>query len=164
MIEKIVAVTGHRPNKLFGYDMSDKRYVNIKEYFKKYLVENNASVAVSGMALGVDQIFAEAVLELKAEGVQINLYCAVPCKGQESMWPEKSQKRYKEILEQADIVYTVSKENYKPYLLQKRNEYMVDISTEILAIWDGTPSGTKNCVDYAKKKNKKVIIKNPIEF
>ena len=164
MIKKIVAVTGHRPDKLYGYNMSDKRYMNMKKYFKSYLKENNVSVAVSGMALGVDQIFAIATLELKEEGFPIELYCAIPFKGQEKKWPEQSKKQYKDILEKANTIHYVSNDTYKAYLLQKRNEHMVDISDEILAIWDGSSSGTKNCIDYAQKKNKKITIKNPKEF
>ena len=38
----------------------------------------------------------------------------------------------------------------------KRNEIMVDMSDEVLVIWDGVSKGTKYTVDYAKKKNKKV--------
>ena len=38
----------------------------------------------------------------------------------------------------------------------KRNEIMVDMSDELLVVWDGVSKGTKYTVDYAKKKNKKV--------
>ena len=40
----------------------------------------------------------------------------------------------------------------------KRNEIMVDMSDELLVVWDGVSKGTKYTVDYAKKKNKKVRI------
>jgi uncharacterized phage-like protein YoqJ len=36
--------------------------------------------------------------------------------------------------------------------MQKRNEYIVDNSSLLLSLWDGTSGGTKNCLDYAKKK------------
>lgn len=33
----IIAVTGHRPNKLFGWNMNDRRYVELKSMMKGFL-------------------------------------------------------------------------------------------------------------------------------
>lgn len=75
-----ICVTGHRPNKLYGYNLSDPRWQRLKEQFKSILKENNCEEAITGMALGVDTVFAFAVLELKNEGYDIRLHCAIPCK------------------------------------------------------------------------------------
>ena len=75
-----IAVTGHRPNKLYGYNLSNERYQKMKTWMKDFLKTKNCRMAVSGMALGVDQLFALAVLELKDEGYDIKLHCAIPCK------------------------------------------------------------------------------------
>ena len=45
--------------------------------------------------------------------------------------------------------------------MQKRNEYMVDNSDYVIAVWNGKPSGTGNTVKYAKKKNKVALLVNP---
>lgn len=74
-----ICVTGHRPNKLWGYDITNKEWTALKEEFKRLLVARKCSEAISGMALGVDTVFALAVLELKAEGHNIKLHCAIPC-------------------------------------------------------------------------------------
>jgi uncharacterized phage-like protein YoqJ len=42
------------------------------------------------------------------------------------------------------------------WVYQKRNEWMVDHADEVVAVWDGTSSGTANCVAYAKKVGKPV--------
>lgn len=160
----IIAVTGHRPTKLFGYDMSRPEYMSMKRFMKAYLKKKCCTVAVSGMALGVDQLFAEAVLELKEEGYDIKLHCAIPCKNHSSKWPRKSQEIYEDILKKADEIHLVSDEEYKPYLMQKRNEYMVDMADEILAIWDESSGGTANCVRYAEKKEKTITKKKPSDF
>ena len=34
----------------------------------------------------------------------------------------------------------------------KKNEYMVDNSDYVIAVWNGKPSGTGNTVTYARKK------------
>ncbi len=39
----------------------------------------------------------------------------------------------------------------------KRNEEMVDIADVVLAVWHGDSRGTKYTLNYAKKKNKKII-------
>lgn len=38
---------------------------------------------------------------------------------------------------------------------------LIEENDRLIALWDGTPGGTKNCVDYAKKKGKPVIYMNP---
>lgn len=38
----------------------------------------------------------------------------------------------------------------------KRNEQMVDMSDEVLAVWDGRSRGTEYTLKYAKKKRKKI--------
>ena len=40
----------------------------------------------------------------------------------------------------------------------KRNEYMVDMSDEVLVVWDGKSRGTMYTVKYAEKKNKPINI------
>ena len=160
-----ICVTGHRPNKLYGYNLSDIRWQKLKEQFKTILVENDCTEAITGMALGVDTVFALAVLELKSDGYDIKLHCAIPCKNHSCKWIKESVDQYNNILEKADIVKLVSDEEYKPWLMQKRNEYMVNLLTSdndfLIALWDGTPGGTANCIRYAKKLNKRIIYINP---
>lgn len=152
-----ICVTGHRPGKMYGYDLSDVRYQALKEKFKEILIREGCREGITGMALGVDTVFALAVLELKEEGYPIKLHCAIPCRNQSRLWRQESKKLYEEILENADIVHLVSDDEYKPYLMQKRNTYMVDLSDKVIAVWDRSPSGTGNCVAYAQKKGKEVI-------
>lgn len=156
-----IAVTGHRPNKLYGYDLNDKRYLAIKNMMKGFLIAKDCTDAYSGMALGIDQVFAIAVLQLKSEGYPIKLHCAIPCFGHPSKWPFASQELYNRILAKADERVIVTETSYSPWVMQKRNEYMVDHADEVLAFWDGTGGGTKNCVDYARKMGKLVTIINP---
>ena len=41
--------------------------------------------------------------------------------------------------------------------MQKRNEYMVDLADIVIAVWDGSASGTGNCVRYTERCGKKII-------
>ena len=152
-----ICVTGHRPNKLYGYNLSNPRWKRLKEHFKSILKENNCDEAITGMALGVDTVFALAVLELKAEGCDIKLHCAIPCRNHSCKWIKESVDLYNDILSKADTVKLVSDEEYKPWLMKKRNEYMVDLADKVIAVWDGSKGGTANCVNYAEKVGKEII-------
>ncbi len=146
----IVAGTGHRPNKLGGYsnDALNKLIVLVMEY----LATNNITKVISGMALGWDMAIAIAALQLN-----LPLECAIPFKGQESVWSEDSKKLYHYVLEKAEKVTYVSDEGYSNWKMQKRNEYMVNNCDIVLAMWDGSKGGTYNCIGYAKKLNKRII-------
>lgn len=157
----IMCVTGHRPDKLYGYDISDIRYLFLKQNIKKILIDKKISEGITGMALGADTIFALSIIELKDEGYNIKLHCAIPCLKHTCKWNKESISMYNYILSRADKKIIVSNTNYNNFVMQKRNEYMVDNSDEILAIYNGSYGGTKNCIDYAIKKNKIITYLKP---
>jgi len=156
----IIAITGHRPNRLNKeYDGKGPMSLWIKSEINKILEEKSPTKLISGMALGVDQLFAEIAIERDLE-----LLAAIPCRNQEKMWPQKSKDRYDRILayDKCEKVYV--SEKYSGWAMQKRNEYMVDRSTLTIAVWDGTFSGTGNAVQYANKINKEIIRIDPQDF
>lgn len=136
---------------MYGYDIYNKQWTKLKNKFKELLVENICDEAITGMALGVDTVFALVVLELKEEGYDIKLHCAIPCKNHSCKWSKESVDLYNDILSKADTVKLVSDEEYKLWLMQKRNEYMVDLADKVIAVWDGSKGGPGNCVRYAEK-------------
>ena len=152
-----ISVTGHRPNKLYGYNIFSREWMSLKEEFKKLLVDNHCTEAITGMALGVDTVFALAVLELQDEGYNIKLHCAIPCRNHSCKWNRESVELYDNILKRADVVKLVTDAEYEPWMMQARNEYMVDLADKIIAVWDGSNGGTANCVRYAEKKGKDII-------
>lgn len=162
-----IAVTGHRPNKLWGYDYNEPHYIRLMTKLREVVInsinndKNEPLELISGMALGVDTLFAVLALELKQEGYNVRLVCALPFKGQEGNWIPESKKLYHEILARADEVVCVCGEGYAAYKMQRRNEYMVDRSDLLIAVWDKSNGGTANCVRYANRKIKDVIYLNP---
>jgi uncharacterized phage-like protein YoqJ len=120
---------------------------------------------ISGMALGADILFAEAVLEVKKMDLPVRLIAAVPFAGQERNWPAKSQARFRGVLSRADHVEIVSSGAYSPKKMQIRNVWMVDRSMVVLAIWDGAKhGGTWNCIQYALQQGKWVVQLHPQTF
>ena len=164
--KRTMSVTGHRPSKLYGYNLEHIGYIRMKEFFISYIVDGGFTHCISGMALGVDTVFALAVLEAKEDypDLNITLECALPCLNQECRWMVPSQLMYHDILSRADKITYVSSKPYDNSCMQDRNEYMVNHSDVVLAIWDGTSGGTSNCVRYARKVQKEVDIINPSMF
>lgn len=152
----IVSFTGHRPDKLGGYKLPNPTYLHVCQQIRKILVEVNPDKVISGMALGVDQWSAHIAMRLG-----IPVIAAVPFQGQELAWPEKSQKIFNILIGKASQVVIVSEGGYSPAKMQLRNQWMVDRADKVIAIWDGTPGGTGNCVKYAESKSKEIIFINP---
>lgn len=145
----IFAATGHRPCKLGGY--GDDVFNRLTALARAHLSERQPSSTISGMALGWDQAFAQASVDLG-----IPFIAAVPFDGQERRWPKESWPRYRRLLDAATAVEIVS-DIPGTRALQKRNEWMVDRADGIVALWDGSWGGTFNCIRYANR------VKRPVE-
>lgn len=161
-------LTGHRPQSLpFGYNESDEKCILLKrtlrEVIEKQITENGVTGFISGMALGVDVYAAEILLGLKAQHPQITLECAVPCENQAEKWREADRARYYNIIHRSDRE-TILQTQYTPDCMQRRNQYMVDHSDVVIAVWNGKPSGTGNTVSYAKQQGKTVVVIHPVSL
>lgn len=102
------------------------------------------------MARGIDIWAAQIVLKLRDEGYRIKLICACPYMGVEKGWSEKWKLQYYDVLSKADFVKYVC-QGYSPSCFQRRNEWMVDHSARVIAVFHGEKSGTQNTIEYAMK-------------
>ncbi len=159
----IICGTGHRPQKLFTSDpFSYLNLVKLTKFLEKELEQIKPTIVISGLALGFDTALAKAALSQN-----ILLISAIPFEGQENKWGQEAKDTYEEILERSQqVVYVDKAERYNPkrvegyaaWKLHKRNEYMVDFSHAVLALFDGSnDGGTASCLRYAKNKNKEII-------
>jgi len=155
-------ITGHRPDKLFGYDIKKEEYLVMSAKITEFIIAKGYTNFMTGMALGVDTVFAINVITLKKYYPTFHLECAIPCLGQSSLWNEVDSNRYDSILQRADKVTYVSNKPYAPIFMHRRNAYMVDNSTEVLAVWNGVRmGGTFNCIKYALKQGRPVYVLDP---
>jgi len=185
---KTVAFTGHRPKdldlpsgKLEGglpeevgssiprLEPDDPKVNAIKEALRSKIREQiglEKDTFVSGMAEGVDTWAAEEVLALKKEFPNIRLIAAVPFEGQEKLWSKISQKRYHGLLDRADGVVIVGKNERGasvPALFNQRNEFMKNISSDVIAVYGGKRlGGTYNMVKSLKASRKIIIDPNRV--
>ena len=145
--------TGHRPEKL-SWPQNDVIAWLEAEILKA--IDDGFVTFISGMARGVDIWAAEIVLWLRDEGKPIHLICASPFEGFERSWSEDWKRRYAEVMRRADVVKFVCK-GYSRDCFQIRNEWMVDRSARVIAVYNGEPGGTRNTISYATKMGKRVV-------
>ena len=157
--------TGHRPQNLpFGFNEEDPRCLELKKVLQNViekLYESGVRHFITGMAIGVDMYAAEIVIELRKTHPDITLESAIPCETQATRWSVAMQERYYEIASKCDKE-TMLQHQYTADCMQKRNVYMVDHSDYVVAVWDGTRSGTGNTVEYAKTKGKGIVKIDPV--
>jgi uncharacterized phage-like protein YoqJ len=182
-----ISFTGHRPSNknLGGYDWNSNKNKKIMLRLLAAIEgiveelnesqEDNEINFIGGGALGIDQM-AIHIVETAIKDyydLWITTEIAVPFKNQSVKWYNRTDViRYEKQLEEADLVtYVDTLDKYKikgyeegkyyPAKMQKRNEYMVDKSDIVIAVWDGSNGGTGNCVKYARKLHKEIIIIDP---
>ena len=148
-----VCFTGHRPEKLTRDEKSVMK--DLEKEIRK-TVSDGLNVFITGMARGVDIWAAQIVLKLRDEGCNVRLICACPYEGFERSWSQEWQKAYREILTVADFVKYVCN-GYGPACFQIRNEWMVNHSARVIAVYNGENGGTKNTMDYAMKVGVPVV-------
>ena len=177
-----ICFTGHRPEKLGGYDWNspaNKEIIHtIRDVVITIIKDEYPAVKVFnfyfGGALGVDQMAFEVVDGIrkhkKSDDLTINLILAVPFKHQPDKWSKEDKARWQSQCERAnEVVYVDTCDGYRvPGLtgaynrakLFKRNEYMVDHSNLVIAVWDCVSrqgGGTCSCVKYAKEQGTTVL-------
>lgn len=179
-----MAFTGHRPQKLGGFDETNETACYIKHTLAatiRHAYDRGYRAFICGGALGVDTWAAEAVIALRDKEdtyPEMRLIVAVPCTQQDCKWPSASQGRYRSILQNANQValvpirlcmdyssymfhHTTNTHPYNVYCMQERNIWMVNHANCVVAVWDGTPGGTNNCIKYAKDQGKLVLRIHP---
>lgn len=146
--------TGHRPERL-GMPESDVIF-GLKEEIRTAIADGFQTF-ISGMARGVDLWAAEVVLALRDEGAAVRLICASAYRGFESHWSREWQERYRRVMKQADLVRFICP-GYSEDCFQRRNQWMVDHSARVIAVYNGQPSGTRNTIEYARRCGVPVVL------
>lgn len=145
----ILAGTGHRPDKLGGYSSLIQK--ELQKLAEQEIYRLKPSLVITGMAQGWDQALGWAA---KAQCVPFHAY--IPFVGQENVWPDATQDRYRELLSYAAQIVVCSPGGYSATKMQTRNMRMVDDCTDLIALWDGSPGGTANCLVYARFKKRPI--------
>ena len=81
---------------------------------------------------------------------------ARPCPTQADGWSEAQRSRYREILRRCDYE-TMVQQSYTPGCMQRRNRYMVDHASLLIAVNDGLRGGTRSTIEYAFRRGVSVL-------
>lgn len=158
--------TGHRPQHLpWHHNLSDPRCIAVKELLRREIeaaYQNGYRRFICGMARGSDLMAGELVAEAKACHPDIVLEAAIPCEGQTHGWTKAEVARYQALLTQCDIVPAYLP-TYDKTSMMRRNQYMVEESSLIIAVFSGTPGGTRNTLAFALQNGLRAIMIDPEE-
>jgi uncharacterized phage-like protein YoqJ len=109
-----------------------------------------------GMAMGCDLYFCECVLALRARRAGVTVEAAIPCPTQSDDWPDAQRARYRALVAACDYETLVSAA-YSPACMQRRNRYLVDHASLLIAAYDGTAGGTRYTVEYALRRGVSIV-------
>lgn len=146
--------TGHRPEKLHS---DESAVCTVLSNAIDAAIADGFVTFITGMARGVDIWAAEIVLARKADNPEIRLICALPHPDFEKKWSAAWQARFTAVLQQADLVRTICPA-FSMASYQIRNEWMVDHSARVIAVYNGMPGGTRKTLAYAKEQQVPVIV------
>ena len=140
--------TGHRPQKLrrpiddIKVDLENEILAAIADGYTTF---------ITGMAYGTDIWAGNIVVRLKDRFPELKLIAAVPYPEFSEGWSKEWQEKYERLLGRADLVKTLMPE-YSDEAYQMRNQWMVDHSSKVIAVYDGSAGGTRNTIRYARKQ------------
>ena len=134
MQKKTCCVTGHR-------DLPQKEINRIKAALRKAIekaVADGFTCFMSGFAEGVDQYFAEIVLEMRKSNPALELVAVIPY---QKRLDNLRQKKWTYAMLEACADVVVIREEYQPSVYSHRNRYMVEHSDRVIAVYDGREKG-----------------------
>ena len=137
------AASPARPGKLpWRYDEEDPRCAALKKRIfdaAEAAYQEGFRHFLCGMALGCDLYFCESVLRLRRMHPDVTVEAAIPCPTQADAWPPDQRRRYARLVAACDYETLVSQQ-YSPACMQRRDRYMVDHASLLIAAFDGSPA------------------------
>lgn len=133
---RTVAFTGHR--KISWADRSELR-LRVASCVKS-MYEKGVTDFICGAAWGFDLLAAEVVVLLRKELPGIRLICALPYRAQAEQWSRAEQSRHRWVVSRADEIVVLS-EHYFNGCFLRRNDYMLNRSSAVIAYFNGQPRG-----------------------
>ena len=116
-----------------------------------------SSIMIDGSALPFEENVAltrRTVDYAHRHGVTVE--AAIPCEEQAERWRERDRDRYFALVKACDYE-TMVQHHYDKGCMLRRNRYMVDRSSMLIAAYDGMLGGTMYTLSYAMKKGLEII-------
>lgn len=159
--QETVCFSGYRPEKLpWGDNEADPRCAALKERLGgavRTACEEGFRHFICGMARGVDIYACELALEARSSYPGVTVEAAIPYPGQCDSWTEEERQRWQRCVERCDYE-TMVQSSYSPGCMQRRNRYMVDHASRLIAVYDGQSGGTQHTVEYALRTGVELVL------
>ena len=137
---------GHRPEGILLSEATAKDWLR---YQIQQAIAANYTTFITGMGMGVDIWAAQIVIELRAANPSIHLIAVEPYPSFAAKWSEEWRSAYQEVITKADLVKRIS-QRYTSDAINNRLYWIVDHSSRLIAIYNGTKGYTGSFVDYAQ--------------
>ena len=144
---------GHRPEGILLSETTAKEWLR---YQIQQAITDGYTTFITGMGMGVDIWAAQIVLELREANPSLHLIAVEPYPGFAAKWTEEWRSAYQEVIAAADLVKRIS-QRYAPDAINNRLYWMVDHSSRLIAIYNGSKGYTGAFVDYAQSQGLETI-------
>lgn len=142
-----VAVTGHQPPLLGGYD--DVVTARLLALARSWIDGQAPCEIISGMAAGWDMAMAEAAVD-----AGVPLVAALACPGQNRGWPVDARQRFERVMAAASVVHVMPG---GAGMWARRDGWVLARGEIVVALWSGIESGTGRAVAKARRLGKPVL-------
>ncbi len=146
---RLVAVTGHRPPELGGYDtnpVADGVRARLAELLAAKRELHGDLVVLTGLGLGAEQLAAEAAAEAGVPYVAV-----LPYPDADSQWPASSRKAYQALVDGARSAVVLQQKppatkQLAGAALRRRDAWLARHAQEAIAVWDGKDAAVGRAV------------------
>ncbi|MBQ5317330.1 MAG: DUF1273 family protein [Oscillospiraceae bacterium] len=150
---KTACFTGHRPEKLPDGGDDNSPVIKVIKSCLYAEIERAAAEGynsfITGMQRGIDLWAGECVLDLM-NSYDLHIAAAVPYRDFGQNFKGKDKWLFGRIIDNAEHIAYISEE-YEAGCMSRRNRYMVDHSSLLIAVRGADRSGTSQTMGYARK-------------
>lgn len=148
-----IGITGHQ-------ELNDPLWVK-GEILRVLHLQSLPLIGVTSLAVGADQLFAQAVLECGGR-----LQVIIPFAGYANSFKDGGLQEYERLLASAAIVEVLPAIGSQEESYFSAGKKVVDVSDLVIAVWNGKPAaglgGTGDIVNYTRGQEKRYIHINPV--
>lgn len=133
----------------------------VRQEMLRYLQARDLSTGISSLAVGADQLFASAVLEIRKA-----LEVVIPCDGYETTFTNvDTLTTYRALLAAAARTHSLHFPEPSEEAFYRAGCLVVDLSDAMVLVWDGKPAGgrggTGDIAKYVSERGRSCFWINP---
>ncbi|MDQ0350819.1 putative phage-like protein YoqJ [Alkalibacillus filiformis] len=172
MEKKSLTITGYKPHELNIFNEQDTKITVIKEAIKRRLVphleEGLEWVVISGQP-GVE-IWAFDVIQSLKSLYHVKIAVIPPFVNQDKVWNEEKQRKYQQMISQADFSKPLSEKEYEsPKQYQTRDRWLIEKTDGCMILFEeeygGSPKFFYRLVtQYEEQHDYEIIVINSFEL